>query len=97
MYIKMGCTLHGHVSMMSTCIKFCHLLGRHDRQHQQKFEPRLKKTNVLVSDMVRHKPGCAATEDDLRLAISDLERRGFYQCSETKGADQLRRVTSFAE
>ena len=22
-----------------------------------------EKTNVLVSDLVRHKPGCAATED----------------------------------
>ena len=27
------------------------------------FEPRREKTNVLVSDLVRHKPGCAATED----------------------------------
>ena len=28
------------------------------------FEPYHEKTNVLVSDLVRHKPGCAATEDD---------------------------------
>ena len=27
------------------------------------FEPRHEKTNVLVSNQVRHKPGCAATED----------------------------------
>ena len=27
------------------------------------FEPRHEKTNVLVSDLVRHKPGCTATED----------------------------------
>ena len=27
-------------------------------------EPRHEKTNVLVSDLVRHKPGCTATEDD---------------------------------
>ena len=27
------------------------------------FEPRHEKTNVLVSDKVRHKPGCTATED----------------------------------
>ena len=27
------------------------------------FEPRHEKTNVLVSDQVRHKPGCTATED----------------------------------
>ena len=26
-------------------------------------EPRHEKTNVLVSDQVRHKPDCAATED----------------------------------
>ena len=28
-----------------------------------KIEPRHEKTNVLVSDQVRHKPGCTATED----------------------------------
>ena len=28
------------------------------------FEPRHEKTNILVSDQVRHKPGCTATEDD---------------------------------
>ena len=27
------------------------------------FEPRHEKTNVLVSHMVRHKPGITATED----------------------------------
>ena len=27
------------------------------------FEPHRGKTNVLVSDLVRHKPGCTATED----------------------------------
>ena len=26
-------------------------------------EPRHEKTNILVSDLVRHKPGCTATED----------------------------------
>ena len=29
-----------------------------------------------VSDQVQHKPGCAFTEDDERLEISDLARRG---------------------
>ena len=38
-------------------------------------EPRHEKTNVLVSDLVRHKPGCSSTEDGLRLEISDLESR----------------------
>ena len=27
------------------------------------FEPRLEKTNILVSELVRHKPGCTTTED----------------------------------
>ena len=27
------------------------------------YEPRHEKTNFLVSDLVRHKPGCTATED----------------------------------
>ena len=27
------------------------------------FEPRYEKPNILVSDLVRHKPGCIATED----------------------------------
>ena len=35
------------------------------------FEPRHEKTNVLVSDLVRHKPGYTATEDGKRLEISD--------------------------
>ena len=29
----------------------------------ESYEPRHEKTNVLVSDQVRHKPGCTATED----------------------------------
>ena len=40
-------------------------------------EPRHEKTYVLVSDLVRHKPGCTATEDSKRLEIFDLEGRGF--------------------
>ena len=40
------------------------------------YEPRHEKTNVLVSDMVRHKTGFTATEDGQRLEISDLESRG---------------------
>ena len=43
------------------------------------YEPRHEKTNVLVSDLVRYKSGCTATEDDKRLEISDLERRGIVQ------------------
>ena len=27
------------------------------------FDPRREKTDILVSDQVRHKPGCKATED----------------------------------
>ena len=31
--------------------------------HNKTFEPCHEKTNALVSDQVRHKPGCTATED----------------------------------
>ena len=58
-------------------------------QHKQTNEPCHEKTNVLVSDLVRHKPGCTATEDGLWLEISDLESRSYNICSENKGADQL--------
>ena len=40
------------------------------------YELRLEKTNILVSHLVRHKPGCTDTEDGSRLEISDLESRG---------------------
>ena len=37
-----------------------------------------EKTNILVSDLVQHKPGCTASNDgwSLRLEILDLESRG---------------------
>ena len=35
-------------------------------------EPRHEKTNVVVSNPVRHKPGCTVTEDGKKLEISDL-------------------------
>ena len=55
------------------------------------FEPRCEKTGLRVSDQVRRKPGCTATEDGWRLEISNLGSFGFryYLCSENKGADQL--------
>ena len=34
-------------------------------------EPRHEKTNILVSDLVRHKPGCTDTEDGEGLEILD--------------------------
>ena len=36
----------------------------------------LRKPVFRVSDQVRHKPGCTATEDGWRLEISDLESKG---------------------
>ena len=45
-------------------------------QTNDNIEPRHEKNNILVSDLVRHKPGCTATEDGERLKISDLESRG---------------------
>ena len=54
-------------------------------------EPHHEKTNIVVSDQVRHKPGCTATEDGKRLEISDLESRGIaLSVLRNKGADQLR-------
>ena len=38
-----------------------------------RFEPHHEKTYVLVSDLVRRKPGSTATEVGLWLEISDLE------------------------
>ena len=35
----------------------------------EKNEPLHEKTNVLVTDLVQHKPGCTATEDGWRLEI----------------------------
>ena len=35
----------------------------------------LRKPVFGVSDLVLHKPGCAATEDGYRLEITDLESR----------------------
>ena len=36
----------------------------------------MRKPVFGVSDQVPHKPGCAVTEYDKRLDISDLESRG---------------------
>ena len=37
--------------------------GRHKPDHVALYGPRREKTNVLVSDLVRHKQGCTATDD----------------------------------
>ena len=42
----------------------------------QSNEPVREKTNNLGSEQVQHKPACIVTEDDLRLEIMDLERKG---------------------
>ena len=54
-------------------------------------EPRYEKTNDLVSDLVRHKPGCTTTETARGLKFWIKGEEGlYYPCSENKGADQLR-------
>ena len=52
----------------------------------KEYEPRHEETNVLVADLVRHKPGCTALEDCQRLEISDFESRGIvlYYVAKTK-------------
>ena len=51
----------------------------------------MRKPFFGVSDQVRHKLGCTATEDGYRLGISDLGSRGIVLsvCSKNKDADQL--------
>ena len=34
----------------------------HPEESCPKYEPHHEKTNILVTDLVRHKPGCTATE-----------------------------------
>ena len=53
-------------------ISFCNFLFRENCENNlltninwfTLIEPCHEKTNVLVSDLFRHKPGCTATEDD---------------------------------
>ena len=47
----------------------------HDMAHAE-MSLVMRKTVFGVSDQVPHKPGCTATEDGLRLEISDLKSRG---------------------
>ena len=48
------------------------------------FQPQCEKTNILVFDQVRHKAGCAATEDGQRLEILDLGSRGIVLSKQSK-------------
>ena len=51
----------------------------------------MRKTVFQVSDQVRHKLGCTATEDmarGLKFRIIEVEELS-YLCSENKGADQV--------
>ena len=51
----------------------------------------VRKPAFGVSDLVRHKLNCSATENGKMLEILYLVSRGIYQlCNEEKGADQLR-------
>ena len=47
-----------------------------DQHHDVDMSRDVRKPVFGVSDQVRHKPGCTATEDGWRLEISDLESRG---------------------
>ena len=53
------------------------------------YEPRHEKTNILVSDLVRHKPGCTATGDGYRLEILDLESRRIVLSMKRKTKAQI--------
>ena len=58
------------------CCDEAHNLGANLGLLLYRYEPRHEKNNILVFDLVRHKPGCTATEDCYRLEISDLDSRG---------------------
>ena len=45
-----------------------------DFQSYPKFQPSRGKTNNVVFEQVRHKPGCTATDDSQKLEILDLRR-----------------------
>ena len=49
----------------------------------------VRKLVFAVSDQIRHKPSCTATEDSKRHEISkrEVEEGFYYPCSENKGAD----------
>ena len=53
--------------------KFCnslvYVVNVKNVKKKMKIEPRHEKTNVVISDLVRHKPGCTATEDGLKFRI----------------------------
>ena len=56
-------------------------------------EPRHEKTNILVSDLVQHKPACTATVQKTARGLKFRNKKVeglYYRCSENKGADQLR-------
>ena len=57
------------------CLEGCALLlSAWDRLHHLSLV--VRKPVFGVSDQIRHKPGCTATEDGKRLETSDLGRRG---------------------
>ena len=58
-----------------------------DSREQNNMSLVLRKPVFGVSDQVRHKPDCTATEDGQRLGIVE---ELYYPYSENKGADQLR-------
>ena len=49
----------------------------------------MRKPVFGVSDQVRLKSGCAATESCQKLEIFEFGSRGIVLCSENKGANQL--------
>ena len=47
-----------------------------EKSYMHIIEPPRGKTNNMVSEQIRHKPGCTSTEDGQRLESLDLESRG---------------------
>ena len=54
------------------------------------YEPIVRKPVLRVSDQLRHKSGCTATEDGLSLEFLIKKVEGlYYLCSKNKAADHL--------
>ena len=56
------------------------------------YEPCARTPVFGVSDQVKHKPGCTATEDGLRLEISDIVRREIVLHSVQKETQTLHKI-----
>ena len=58
-----GLVLHFHITGFLVILLITLLIHDSFNIVNEQFEPRHEKTDVLVSDPIRHKPGCTIKED----------------------------------